>query len=155
MEDKNPKADNYFEGILQLRDIEDEVIEYATGECKKRSIFMIAKIKAYKNGIDLFMQSNKFLKTLGKKLSSKFNGELTISAKLHTRDKQTSKDLYRITTLFRQCQIKKGDLIIVKGDEYKVVGVTKKVNLRSVNDGKKVSYSFRDISKLRYRKKDD
>ncbi len=155
MAQKNPKPDNYFEGILQLRDIDDEVIDYAISECEKQSPQMIAKIKACRNGIDIFVQSNRFLKKLGKIISEKYNGELITTAKLHTRDKQKSKNLYRITVLFRQCRITKGDILVIKGDEYKVMGIAKKVNLKSTKDGRKRSYSFGELNTIRFTKIED
>lgn len=95
----------YFEGILQLRDIKQEVTDFCLEDIEKHSekggIFF-SKTEEVKNGVDFYCSSNKYLMHLGKKLKKRFKGELKTSAKLFTKNKQTSKDVYRVTVLFRQ-----------------------------------------------------
>jgi NMD protein affecting ribosome stability and mRNA decay len=61
----------------------------------------IAKEEKQKTGIDYYVSSNKFLLSLGKKLKKSFKGELKTSRKIHTKNKLTSKDVYRVTVCFR------------------------------------------------------
>ncbi len=96
--DKNP---SYFEGILQLRNPNEECINFIRNYFKNNSRAWIAREEFIKTGVDLYISSNKVLLALGKKLKKSFNGELTISRRIHTQNKMTSKDVYRITVLFR------------------------------------------------------
>ncbi len=92
---------NYYEGILQLRNPSEEVINFVRNQFKKNQKVWIAKQEKLKTGTDLYISSNKFLLSLGKKLKNSFNGELKTSRKLHSRNRVTSKNIYRVTVLFR------------------------------------------------------
>ena len=92
---------NYYEGILQLRNPNEEVINFVRNQFKNNEKVWIAKQEKLKTGIDLYVSSNKFLLSLGKKLKKSFKGELKTSRKLHSRNRVTSKNIYRVTVLFR------------------------------------------------------
>ena len=91
----------YFEGILQLRNPNEEVLNFISNQFKRNEKVWIAKQERLKTGIDLYISSNKFLLALGKKLKKSFKGELKTSRKLHTKNRLTSKNVYRVTVLFR------------------------------------------------------
>lgn len=92
----------YYEGILQLRNINDEeVFNLFRNQLKKHPDVFVSKEVKQKTGMDYYLSSNKFVLMLGRKLNKTFKGELKISRKIHTRDRQTSKNLYRVTVLFR------------------------------------------------------
>jgi len=92
---------NYYEGILQLRNPNEEVVNFVRNQFKNNEKVWIAKQENLKTGIDLYISSNKFLLALGKKLKNSFKGELKTSRKLHSRNRVTSKNIYRVTVLFR------------------------------------------------------
>lgn len=92
--------DQYFEAKLQLRPFNKEVFNYVIKQIKKNNV-LIAKEVKLKYGIDLYLTSNRFALALGKKLKKAFKGTLKISRTLYSRDRQTSKTLYRVTVLFR------------------------------------------------------
>lgn len=96
--DKNPQ---YFEGILQLRNPNEEVLNFIRNQFKNNEKAWIAKTEGLKTGIDFYVSSNRFLLSLGKKLKKSFKGELKTSRKLHTQNRLTSKRVYRVTVLFR------------------------------------------------------
>jgi len=139
------KHKNYYEGILQLRNIGNEVAEFTIKEIEKNENTYIAKIKKVANGIDIYMSPQKFLRSLGNKLQSKFGGQLMLSTKLHTKSRETSRDLYRVNLLFRIPNFKKGDIIEYKGDKIKIISVHKKVFAKDIKTGKKLNISFKDI----------
>lgn len=136
---------DYFEGILQLRNADNEVVEFAVNEIEKNERANIANIKEVKNGVDIYMSPQKLLRSLGNKLQSRFGGQLTVSSKLHTKSKVTSKDLYRVNMLFRIPAFKKGDIITYKGDKIKIIAVHKKVLAKDIKTGKKLNISFKDL----------
>ncbi|MEA2037630.1 MAG: NMD3-related protein [Nanoarchaeota archaeon] len=96
--DKSPQ---YFQGILQLRNPNEEVINFIANQLKKNEKVWVAKQVKLKTGIDLYVSSNKFLMALGKKLKKSFKGELKTSRKLHTKHRLTSKNVYRVTVCYR------------------------------------------------------
>ena len=90
----------YFEAILQLRNPNDELINFVRNQVKKRGA-TIAKVKTLKNGVDMYISDQRFTRAMGNKMKKAFKGELKMSRKIFTRNKQTSKDVYRVTVLFR------------------------------------------------------
>lgn len=142
------KHKNYYEGILQLRNTGNEVVEFTIKEIEKNENTYIAKIKKVANGIDIYMSPQKFLRSLGNKLQSKFGGQLMLSTKLHTKSRETSRDLYRVNLLFRIPNFKKGDIIVYKGDKIKIISVHKKVFAKDIKTGKKLNISFKDVFRL-------
>ncbi|MBS3097227.1 hypothetical protein J4209_00360 [Candidatus Woesearchaeota archaeon] len=100
---KNPQTKNpqYYEGILQLRNPNEEALNFVRNQFKNNSKAWIAKVEELKTGIDFYISSNGFLLSLGKKLKKSFKGELKTSRRLHTKDRLTSKQVYRVTVLFR------------------------------------------------------
>ena len=136
---------DYFEGILQLRNIGNEVIEFILKEIEKNESANIAKIKKVTNGVDIYLSPQKSLRSLGNKLQNHFGGQLLVSTKLHTRSKVTSRDLYRVNMLFRIPKFKKGDIIEYKGDKIKITSIHKKVLAKDIKTGKKLNIRFKDL----------
>ena len=137
--DKHPQ---YFEGILQLRNPTKESLNYVENQIKKRQDVFIAKTEKTKNGLDYYISSNRFLKTLGKKMQKRFGGELKLSPKLYTINRQTSKKVYRLTVLVRLPTNKPGDIINYRGDKIKVLKVGKKIFGKNLESGRKVNINF-------------
>ncbi len=61
----------------------------------------IAKEEKHKTGMDYYISSNRFLLQLGKKLKKSFKGEFKVSRRIYTQDRMSSKNVYRVTVLFR------------------------------------------------------
>lgn len=139
------KHKDYFEGILQLRNTNEEVLDFVLKTVKNRDISLISKSVKVKNGIDLYLTSQKYLQTLGKKLKKHFHGELKISSKLFTRNRLTQKNVYRVNLLFRMPNFKKNDILTYKGERIKILGVGKKILAKNMNTGKKLNLSFKDL----------
>src|SRR3989338_4987963 len=142
-----PKPSSYFEGMLQLRDVNDEVIDFAVREIKNSDV-NIAKIKQLENGIDLYVSRQRFLRTIAGRLQKRFGGQIIVSRKLHTKSRLTSRDLYRVNVLFRLPYFKKGDVIEYRGDKIKIVNLGKKIFAKDIVTGKKLNLGYKDL--LRY-----
>jgi len=137
---------NYYQGILQLRDVNDEIIVFVYNQIAKRADVAITKKVNFPNGVDLYLTSQKFIRLLGKKLKDSFGGELKISSKLHTRNKQ-GKDLYRVNVLFKPLKYKKGSTVFVRGDEVRLTSIGKRIFGRNLKTGKKVMIRYSDLPK--------
>ena len=132
------KPHNYFEGILQLRNPTQDMVDWVKEQIAKDKRAWIAKEEEVTNGIDLYLSSQHYLRALGKVLKQKFVGELKVTATLHTISKSTGKELYRVTVLFRFLGVKIGDLVTVSGEQFKLLRVDNQVQLKNVATGKKV-----------------
>jgi len=97
----NPK---YFEAVIQLRPYNEEVFAFIEHEIAQRNnpeIF-ISRIEELKTGIDIYMSSQRYARSLGQRMKRKFpKGELLITLKMHTWSRLRSKELSRATVLFR------------------------------------------------------
>lgn len=138
----NPKYNpQYFEGVLQLRNPNKEVIKFVKNQLKKENEF-ISKQKKLKDGYDFHISSQKFLRKLGKKLQQSFKGELKVNYRLFSKDRQTSRNIYRINVYFKLFNHKKGDTITHRGDKLKIISIGKDVLCKNIETGKKIHLSF-------------
>ena len=136
---------NYYQGILQLRNIGNEVIEFAINEIKKDESAYVSQVKKVANGVDIYISQQKFLRSLGNRLQKRFGGQIVVSRRLHTRSKLTSRDLYRVSVLFRLPSFKKGDIIGYRGSKIKIINMHKKVFAKDIATGKKLNLSFKEL----------
>lgn len=100
---------NYFEGVLQLRNPHGEVVRMIKNQINKNPGVFVAKEIPQPDGMDLYFSSNRFLLTLGRRLKKSFTGELKITRRIYTVDRMTSKNIYRVTVLFRVADKGEGD----------------------------------------------
>ncbi len=148
MDRKSLKGTKYFEGILQLRNPTKEVIQFVKNDVAKqpeeRGIF-INKEEKIDTGLDLYITSKNYIRSIGKKLQSRFGGQLIESAKLFTKDRQTSKNVYRVNVLFRLPKFKKEDIIKYKGMDLKIKAIGKKVFCTDIKTGRKYTIKFKEL----------
>lgn len=123
---------NYFEGTLQLRNPTKEVLTFV-----KKSKDQIVKEKKVRNGLDFDFKSQRYLRALGKKLQESFSGELKLSRKLFTRNRQSGKEVYRVTVLFRCYPFKKGDTITFNDEKFLLLSVTSKIYMQNTKTKEK------------------
>ncbi len=95
---KNPK---YFEADVQLRNPSEELIRFIINQINSTKDVFVSVVVPIKQGIDFKISSQRFARALGKKLKKSFKGELKTTRSLFTRNRQTSKDVYRVTVFFR------------------------------------------------------
>ncbi len=128
-----------FNGVLQLRNPTDKVLELIEEENIKnheKSWYCLKK-QAVPNGFDYHFNTAQFTRYMGKRLQQITGGQIEITARLVTRSRQTSKDLYRITVLFRVPKHKKGDVVNYKGRDVKILNFGKKVYVQDVKTNTK------------------
>jgi len=95
------QGDRYYEGVLQLRPYDEEVMRFVTNQVKKDGKVFISKVVELDKGIDIYLSSQKFIRKLGKKLKKSFKGEMKESRTLFTRNRMSQRLVYRATVLFR------------------------------------------------------
>ena len=139
---------NYFQGILQLRNCDKEVIDFVNNQVEKagREDVYVSKEVSVPGGIDLYITSNKFLRSLGKKLKKSFNGELKENEKLFSRDRQSGKNIYRLNVLFRLTKFKKGDIVEFRGRKVKIMDIGSKVQAKEVETGKRIILKLNELN---------
>jgi NMD protein affecting ribosome stability and mRNA decay len=138
------KPNNYYEGVLQLRNPDKEVLDYIYKKILDSGC-RIAKEKKMKNGIDLYLSSNKFLKKLAKDLQNNFAGQLIMSSKLYSKNRQTSKEVHRGCVCFRIPNFKKGDVIQHKGEDIQILNLDKKIYAKDLKTNKKLHIDYKEL----------
>ncbi|MBI2134330.1 hypothetical protein HYU11_06665 [Candidatus Woesearchaeota archaeon] len=134
---------NYYVSILQLRNVSPEIQEFAESQITGTAKAFLTKKKKVRNGFDYYLSSNSFAVGLGRILRKRFGGELKVSEKLYSRDRQTSRDLYRVNVLYRQLPLNVGSVVELGGNVLVITSVGKKVVGLDLETGKK---RFLDIS---------
>ena len=143
---KLPRPD-YYQGILQLRDINSEVLSFVYNHVKKRGDVAITRTIKLEKGVDLYLTSQKFITILGKKLKDSFGGQLKISSKLHTRSR-SGKDLYRVNALFRLSKFKRGAVVSTRsGQKVRLVRIGLKIFAKDMKTGKRLIVRKEDLPK--------
>jgi NMD protein affecting ribosome stability and mRNA decay len=122
---------NYFEGIFQLRNTKSrefmhiyKLILKETQRAAKNGV-AITKEEQVNNGIDFYFTSQRFIQQLGPKLYKNFGGELKVNASLFTRNRQTSKDVFRVNVLLRLPDFNVSDIIRKNKKLYQVNSFSK------------------------------
>ncbi|MFH1376159.1 MAG: NMD3-related protein [Candidatus Woesearchaeota archaeon] len=89
-----------YQAKLQLRPKDQKLYSYVITQIKDNDIKIIKESKL-KEGIDLYIDSNKFAFSLAKKFKHKFKGETRITKSLYGLNKQAGKQINRLTVLLR------------------------------------------------------
>ena len=140
------KHSGYYEAVLQLREVGEEVVDYVEDEIFKHRI-PVAKKKKAKNGWDYYLADNDFTKALGKRLQQQFGGENTVTASLFGQ--KDGKDIYRLTILFRGISFRKEDFVEFKGERYKVKILGKDILLQNEKSGKKIHVKYKEMNQIK------
>jgi len=140
------KHTEYYEAILQLRNVSQEVVNFVEEEIPRVHL-SVSKVVEEKTGLDYYLSDNSLTRILSKKLQTKFGGEVLITATLHTQKKD--KEMYRLTVLFRQAPFTKGDIVVKASERYKVLTMGKEIILQHINTGKKVHLRYREMKGIK------
>ena len=143
LEQKHPL---YFEGTFQLREPTQEVVDYLEDLLlSKKDVVRVSRTEEVTNGFDFYLSSKTVLMQIGKILYRRFGGELKVSNRLFSRDRMTSKEIYRITVMYRPARFKIGSIVNAKGHELKVEMIKKNQVLgKDVKTGEKIWFKHDD-----------
>ena len=144
---KQEKGGQYYEAILQLRNVGINVVDFVRDLIEGSRAF-VSKEEQLKNGIDFYLSDIRFTKQLGVALQRKFGGVVKISAKLYSVSRLTSRKIYRVTVLFKRPKFDVGDFINFKGKKLRVLEIKKYV-LAVGEGGKKQRLRFAMLEKAR------
>ncbi len=144
--DLTGKHPQYFEAILQLRDIAPEVVDFVKEDITRYHI-PVPKIITLKTGYDFYLADSNYAKALGRKLQQRFSGKPLISQSVYGQ--KDGKQVFRVTILFRQPPFQKGDTVLYKGEEHKVLLLDNEIVLQHQHTGKKLRLKYREIGLIK------
>ena len=141
------KHKGYFEGILQLRNPNEELLNYVYTAIQNDKQARIAQQLEVRGGIDIYLSSQRYLLALGKRINERFSGVLRTSRKLFTFRRAEGKKVYRVNVLFRLYPFKVHSTINMAGEEYEVIRIEKQVTLQHVKSGKKEQHRPEELER--------
>ena len=138
----------YFEGILQLRNPSQEIIDFIESKLKKHEKFSISKIVEQKEGLDLYVSDKRYMQRLAQELQKQFGGLIKTSPQLFSRNKQTSKDIFRVNTCIRFYDFSKNDVVRITNKYVRITNIRKKISGINIETNKRVSFGITDDIKV-------
>jgi NMD protein affecting ribosome stability and mRNA decay len=135
----------YFEGVFQLRNPNLEVERFVNNKVEKTEKFRmwINKELKVKNGIDYYYVNKEFFTKLAYNAQARFGGEVKISNKLFSRDRLTSKNIYRTNILLRIPEFKIGEVVLVDNKLIKISKIGKSLSGIKLLTNKSTSVEYR------------
>lgn len=128
----------YFEGTLQLRNATPEALAFVRKDLAAAAGVHLTKETGHGKDLDFKITSAKYLRALGKRLKQRFNGELHETSKLFSLNKQTGKEIHRVTVLFKLRDYRIGDVVEnSKGQKIRIKTLGKRASGIDVETGKK------------------
>ncbi|MBN2567673.1 hypothetical protein JXB02_06350 [Candidatus Woesearchaeota archaeon] len=141
---KSSLPPNYYQGTLQLRRPTEEIVVFVerafAKERRKNPDVFVSKVTKHTSGLDLYVTSNRFLRTLVTRLEKEFGGRVKLSPRLFSKDRQTGKELHRLTALFEPFEFLAGDVINAFGHNYLVAHAGRRVSCVDLSTGKRTSF---------------
>lgn len=150
-----------IKSIIQLRvrykeqmGLVDEALKKIQNHMQKtfrdNQLDYITKIEAVSNGVDVCLSTKNHNNKIIRFLKPHFKFITKFSKKLMGRDVHRGKDIYRIKSLIQFLPVEKGDVVLFKNVQFKVVNISKnKINLLDPNGNKIVkNYQFFFKSKV-------
>jgi len=136
----------YYEAILQLRDISQEILDFVYQEIEKSGM-RVSKETFIENGADIRLTDKSLTKALGRKLQSIYGGEYKETVSIYGQ--KDGAEIYRTTVLFRSMGAKKGDVVKYRGEEYKIVLIGKDMLLQDTHTGKKIHLKYEEAKNFK------
>lgn len=135
----------YYEGILQLRGENKEVLkkahEFIVQEAKRASekgVF-ITKMEEVTNGIDYYVTKQQYLPIITNKLVEKFGAVGKTHGELYSKSRQTSKDIYRVNASVRLPSYEVNTIVEYEKKYIKVTNIGKQLQGINLKNGKRTT----------------
>ena len=142
---------NYFEGVLQLRNCPPGLISNLQGTISRHPQISIAGVEKVRGGEDWYVTNQRVLRTLGRWLSQHYSGQMIMSRRLFTRRKLTSRDVYRVTVLFRYMPRKRGDTFTFQDSVYSITRFGPKLEARDTKTKRRRLIDYVDLPEAIWR----
>lgn len=148
------KTGHYYESILQIRadgrdltpqeetDITMFVEEWVKKAESKGEAF-ISKIEPVRGGFDFYLSSHSLGRNIAKELRARYGGDIDVSPKIFGRI--DGREVYRTTHLIRIPRYRMGDVILVGGRPYEILGLGTHPRLRDLRTGGVSSGEAREL----------
>ncbi len=135
----------YYEGILQLRGENAHALKKADAfilsdaqTAGKKNVF-ITKREEVTNGIDYYYTKQQYLPVIMNKLADVFGATAKTHPELYSKNRQTSKEVYRVNASVRLPKYQKGSVIVYKEKVMQITKIGKHLTALDLKSGKNAS----------------
>jgi NMD protein affecting ribosome stability and mRNA decay len=139
----------YFEGILQTRNVTDEIVQFIINDAEKQKskgvhITKEDHIEGAGRNIDYYYTDKGYLKVIAEKLRNHFGATLKHNAQLFSIDWETSKNLYRLNLLVEFPKYNKNDVLKIDNQLYMIVSMDEKVHVLNLKTNSKTLLAHKE-----------
>lgn len=138
---KPSKHKDYFEGEIQVRNATDEQLDLIRRLIWKENE-TISKEIVEKNGVDLYVTSQKTIQKIARTIAAKTGAHIKLSRHLFSRNRHTGKQVYRLNLLVDIPDYSKGDCLTINGKLFLVTSLGKKLSCVGLDTGKKTTITL-------------
>lgn len=141
-------------GIVQLRCTNGLIAQEMLGFTRKVAASRtggseITKITKSKQGYDVYIATRGTLNRIIRELPQRFGGRVTLTRRLITVRRQTSKRVYRFFALLWAFPFRAGDLIEIDGRPIRLTNVSKRITGLDISTGKRISFNYTPETKIK------
>lgn len=146
---KTERPPGYFQGILQIRCENEKVLEDANRlleSMMKKTKAAITKTRMQKRGVDLWFDDKRKMKGIAENLAQELGGNVDLNPQLFSKDRQKSKNIYRLNILLQLPHYSIRDAILHDDKPYLIKGMGKNIKAIELETGrtKSIRYSKED-----------
>jgi len=139
----------YFEGILQVRNASNEVLDFIKNDlAKNRSKGFHINKETYIDdtglNVDYFYTNKGYMRIVAEKLKNHFGAVLKQNAQLFSINWETSKNIYRLNILVELPKYHKNDVIKIGTQLFKIVSMDEKIHVLNLENNSKTLIAHKD-----------
>jgi NMD protein affecting ribosome stability and mRNA decay len=140
------KYSKYLEGTLQVRNLREDMFPFLQEQIQlsEQKFCHVIDLREKKTSIDADMTNQKEIARIARAMQRKFGGELKLDYKLQTRDKQTQKDLFRLSATIILPTVKKGEYIKHDSKVFMITSLDKDIAAKNLKTGTLEHIGFHD-----------
>lgn len=134
-----------FQGILQVRTRSPEVQRSCSqiiSSLMRKKDSSIVKIDDMANGADIYFSDKRHMKGIAEKISALLGGTASLNPQLFSRDRQKSRNIYRLNILLELPHFSIGDAVDYDGVPALIAKLGKQMRAISLITGRKISLKY-------------
>jgi NMD protein affecting ribosome stability and mRNA decay len=144
------KGTTYFESIIQLRNCNDEIIDFVRSEVakhNKKGIFINKEVpldKYSKKDVDVYITNQTYAKTLAARVKKNYGGIIKKNAQHFSLNWQTTRTIYRLNVLIQLPNYFKNDVLKIDNHLYKIISVSDNIHVEDLRTKHKTSLAHKE-----------
>jgi len=137
----------YFEAILQVRNINKSREKIINEELKKESVHGNVSNKTVKqpNGVDYYMTSRRAMPKLAQRIREKTGGIISLNPRLFSVNHQTGKEIYRLNVLLELPELDVGDVYLYRNKYILITNLSKQIGALNLLTKKNFFFTYKEF----------